>query len=152
MREGSRATQHPRVSIHLSLGRCITRFLKIRVTHGRGFRRERPRGVGETCGEVWALNCIASSLKAAGSPAVGAAGAGGGGWLCGERRYPLPRLMACWGPSAGSLGLVCHWCLELPRVGMAAERRVPHALPPWVAVALRMFCLFPLLGEERMAS
>lgn len=24
MREGSRATQHPRVSIHLSLGRCIT--------------------------------------------------------------------------------------------------------------------------------
>lgn len=103
MREGSRATQHPGVSIRLSLGRCITHFLKIRVSHGRGFRRERLRGVGETCGEVWALNCRASSLKAAGSPALGAAGAGGGGWLRWEPSATRDGLLGpfYWSPGAG---------------------------------------------------
>lgn len=81
-----------------------------------------------------------------------------------ERRHPLRHVMARRGPSAGPLGLVPHRRSELPGAGnqqgstgssegrWAAKRSIPRAPPVWVAVALRMFSLFPLPGEERMAS
>lgn len=83
--------------------------------------------------------------------------------LCGERRHPPRHVMARRGTSAGPWGLVPHRpSEELPWLGIsrdpldppgaAAKRSIPRALPVWVAVALRMFSLFPLPGEERMAS
>ncbi|KAL9825789.1 CMP-N-acetylneuraminate-beta-galactosamide-alpha-2,3-sialyltransferase 4 isoform 2-T2 [Geothlypis trichas] len=53
-------------------------FLNARASHGRGFRCERPRGVGESCGEVCAAIGHTSCLKGGGSAALGALRAGAG--------------------------------------------------------------------------
>lgn len=137
----------------------IACFLKIRVSHGRGFWWGRPGSVGETCGEVGALNRRASSLKAAGGPAPGAAGPGGGGRLGGgqtpsagamarSRPAPGPAPRPCSEPPGAGVGGI-RWTL---RGRVAAKRSIPAALPGRVAVALRMFSLLLLPGEERMAS
>lgn len=92
--------------ILISLGKCTAPsrgvFLKARVSHGRGFRCERPRGVGQSCGEVCAAIGPTSRLKSGGTrPWVPLPAEVGGRWQVGG----FPEVAAF--PESSHLGAPC---------------------------------------------
>ncbi|XP_038017347.1 CMP-N-acetylneuraminate-beta-galactosamide-alpha-2,3-sialyltransferase 4 isoform X2 [Motacilla alba alba] len=143
--EGTRSVlyaggQESCIPLSLGKGTAPSRgvFLKVRVTHGRRFRCERPRGAGESCGEVCAPIGHTSCLKSGGSPALGCRCRPRGredGRVDPAELPPAPP-----GPRGRAAGMGESKALEVPQATSRDESSGPRLIP---------FLLIKMINKSR---